>query len=252
MGPIGDALSTLSIITGLVVALLKIVDWAIRKPTKEKLTEILETAYLSLNDKKLKYFLAFRDSSQFKEIHEALMEWSTLAAYIFFAMLASNLSGELQGEQILSGGQTIWMLIVWFICSLIGTNVICSFSRWLIRFVKSKHKHYFNHNVVDPVGTILAVPILVWQVRVSIPLDSYDTVQAATSGLAAAPLLLVSQVVIVGCLMAIWIVLMLVAMLAVRVSEFFVLRIAESKNGPVIAVSSVFVAIGSIAKILWG
>jgi hypothetical protein len=248
-----DALADAAIITGCVVAVLKVLEWLVREPTKRKIRDATEQVYVWLSD------MTWHSTST------GVMVVGTLGGMCW---LMYDLSTS---QSLFSSGETIDFPVPWidnttgFLHSFLWVVYsIAAFGSFALSFWLAwrMFKLVFPE---DDRPTKKLRPSIVLALMYVVGLFQYFAdyrerfdwlnrfwLTPILMGFAVASL---AVFVIMSFLLVVQGALMLLTLLVlatVRVLQFIVLRIAEGKDGPIMALSGLLIAIGAISKIVAG
>lgn len=266
----------MTIWTGVSIGVLKVVDWLLTAAQKRKLSSFAETAWLWLSDQRAGRFTSLVRSPRVQRAFSIFTHVSMLA--ITLAFLARVFWGVRIDAQFQLGHPRVYLFQVWI--DAVALAVSALFLSWWVHprialWIASAPSlpRYFGRALkAFGLCILAAITLVVLQYPItgfSSPAFRYDTLDEirfayeqmlggqpgvvavhALTALVSAPV--VAEWMLVQTILFLslyWIIAVWLMILLFRFLQFILIRIVDSKDGPVLALSGVLVGVGAVAKV---
>lgn len=275
---ISKLLTNVTMWTGASVGLLKVVDWLLLDGQKRRVKDFAATAWFWLSDQRAGRFTGLLRSYRAQRIFSLATHGMLVG--LTLAFLVQTYFGIDLHTRFDLGYPRLYRFQVWVdVVALFFSAVLIS-RKWHPRIASwiaqpESLWRYFGRTLLALGGAFGAMFVmLIPQLMISsFALDGFDTpakdvgplletrlgghggvvaIHALTAFIRApllAEMLMLNTILFLSFY---WLVLVWIGMLVFRVVQFFCIRIAESSDGPVLAISGLLVAIGAVAKAFLG
>ena len=275
---ISQLLTNVTMWTGASVGLLKVGDWLLTDGQKRRVKDFAETAWFWLSDQRAGRFTGLLRSYRAQRIFSLATHGMLVG--LTLAFLVQTYFGIDLHTSMNIGFPRLYRFQVWVdVVALFFSAVLIS-RKWHPRIASwiaqpESLPSYFGRTLLAMVvGFGAMFVILIPKLLISsFALDAFDApakdvgslvetrlgghggvvaIHALTAFITApllAEMLMLNTILFLSFY---WLVLVWFGMLVLRVSQFFCFRIAESTDGPVLAISGLLVAIGAVAKAFLG
>jgi hypothetical protein len=268
-------ITTVSIWTGASLGILKVVDWTLSVSQKRRIAGAAETAWLWLSDQRAGKFTSLVRSTRVQCGFALFAHFSMLC--ITLAFLARVFWGVRLNASLEIGHPRLYPFQVWIdaaallvSAALVSWRIHPKIAFWIAS--ATSLPRYFGRAAKALGLAILALfGVLLLQIPIMIPYFRSETLADARSAyehtfgvggivgahaltaFVSAPILAEEMLIQTILFLSLyWIIIVWCLMALFRVAQFVLLRVVESKDGPVLGLSGLLVGLGAIAKAILG